>query len=102
MARDWYVYILSNNAHTLYVGATNGLPQRIRQHKDRTYETSFTARYTFDRCVYFERVGTQKAAIARERQIKKWPRRRKVVLIQTTNPNWIDLSGRWSLDRVLS
>ena len=102
MMSDWYVYIISNNAHTLYTGATNDLPARIRQHKDRTYETSFTARYTWDRCVYYECVGAQKAAILRERQIKGWPRRRRVALIQSMNPNWIDLSGRWSLDRVLS
>jgi putative endonuclease len=99
---DWYVYIVSNNAHTLYVGATNDLPRRIREHKNRSYVTSFTARYTFDRCVYYELVGNQRLAIEREQKIKKWPRHRKVALIQTINPNWIDLSTRWSLERILS
>ncbi len=99
---DWYVYIISNNAHTLYTGATHDLPKRIQQHKERTYATSFTARYTFDRCVYYEWVGAQTAAIEREQQIKRWPRRRRVALIESVNPNWIDLSARWALDRVLS
>ena len=95
-------YVISNNAHTLYTGATNDLPRRIREHKNRTYASSFTARYTFDRCVYYECVGDQKLAIRREQQIKKWPRRRRVALIQSVNPNWIDLSSRWSLERLFS
>ena len=99
---DWYVYSVSNNAHTLYTGATNDLPKRIQQHRDRTYVTSFTARYTFDRCVYYEWVGAQKPAIEREQQIKRWPRRRRVALIESVNPNWIDLSGRCALDRIFS
>jgi putative endonuclease len=42
---NWYFYIISNNAHTLYTGITNDLPHRIEQHKNRTYENAFTARY---------------------------------------------------------
>jgi len=99
---DWFVYIISNNAHTLYVGATNNLPRRIFEHKNRTYTTSFTARYTFDRCVYFECVGQKAAAIAREQQIKRWSRKKKVFLIQRINPEWSDLSARFSLERILS
>lgn len=98
----WFVYIISNNAHTLYVGATNDLPRRIRQHKDRTYENSFTARYTFDRCVYFESFPTQAAAIEREQQIKRWSRVKKIALIERENPWWDDLSLRFSLDRMFS
>ncbi|HEX6087373.1 MAG TPA: hypothetical protein VF266_22770 [Thermoanaerobaculia bacterium] len=41
------------------------------------YESSFTARYTFDRCVYFEHFPTQAEAIAREQQPKGWSRKRK-------------------------
>jgi putative endonuclease len=52
--RSWYVYIMSNNAHTLYIGIAADLPRRVEQHKSRIFKTSFTARYTFDRCVYFE------------------------------------------------
>ena len=99
---DWFVYIISNNAHTLYTGATNDLPKRIREHKNGSYESSFTARYTFDRCVYYEHVGEKKAAIVREQQIKKCPRTRRVKLIQAMNPNWLDLSQGWSLAWLLS
>jgi len=95
--RSWYVYIMSNNAHTLYVGMTHDLLRRVEQHKRRLYLTSFTARYTFDRCVYFEVCPTKHQAARRERQIKAWSRSKKVTLIQSTNPNWIDLSSAWKI-----
>jgi putative endonuclease len=93
---DWYIYIVSNNAHTLYAGMTNDLVQRIEQHKNRTYENAFTARYTFDRCVYFELLSSKHAAARREQRIKRWSRAKKVALIQKLNPNWLDLSSSWS------
>ena len=92
--------MISNNAHRLYVGMTNDLPTRIREHKSKTYESSFTARYTFDRCVYFEHCGLKQAAARRERQIKSWSRAKKVALIEVTNPWWDDLSARFSLERM--
>jgi len=58
---QWYVYIMSNRAHTLYTGMTNDLPTRVTEHKERTYPNAFTARYTFDRLVYYEEVGDEKA-----------------------------------------
>jgi len=67
---DWYVYIVSNNSHTLYTGMTNDLPNRVRQHKDRTHENAFTARYTFDRLVWFETQPSKSAAAKRERRIQ--------------------------------
>ena len=87
----WFVYIISNNAHTLYTGMTNDLPNRIAEHKNKTYENAFTARYTFDRLVYFEALESKSAAAKRERQIKAWSRAKRVGLIQSINLNWIDL-----------
>jgi putative endonuclease len=78
----WCVYILSNNAHTLYVGSTNDLLRRLPEHKQKIYEKAFTARYTFDRCVYYEHVDSEQAARAREKQIKGWTRAKKIALIQ--------------------
>ena len=92
----WYVYIISNNAHTLYVGTTDDLPRRIYEHKTKRYKTAFTARYTFDRCVYFEVLTSAAAAEKRERQIKGLLRKKKIALIQEKNPNWIDLASSWS------
>jgi putative endonuclease len=88
----WCVYILSNKAHTLYVGSTNDLLRRVHEHKTGVHPEAFTARYTFDRLVYFEFVGTESAARAREKQIKGWLRAKKVALIQDRNPWWHDLT----------
>ncbi|MGZ4810022.1 MAG: GIY-YIG nuclease family protein [Thermoanaerobaculia bacterium] len=93
---EWYVYIVSNNSHTLYTGMTNNLPRRVIEHKDRLFRNAFTARYTFDRLVYFESAATKSAAARRERQIKAWRREKRVALIQSVNPNWIDLSSSWT------
>jgi putative endonuclease len=87
-----YVYILSNKSHRLYIGATTDLVQRITQHRDKKYETAFTARYNFDRLVYYEVLPDYAAALRRERAMKQWHRARKVALIQSKNPNWLDLT----------
>ena len=96
---DWYVYIASNKAHTLYTGMTDDLPQRVAQHKNGTFPNAFTARYTFDRLVHYELAGDKRAAARREKQVKNWPRAKRVALIQADNPNWDDLSARWDLAR---
>jgi putative endonuclease len=93
---DWYVYIVSNNAHTLYAGITDDLTNRVRQHKERAFPNAFTARYTFDRLVWFETQPSKFAAAKREREIKGWSRAKKVALIQAMNPNWIDLHRTWA------
>ena len=93
--KHYYVYILSNDAHTLYVGMTDDLPKRFQQHKERVDPEAFTARYTFDRLVYFEVLDSVDAAAAREKQLKGWTRRKKVALIQEKNPRWHDLSTTW-------
>jgi putative endonuclease len=88
----WYVYIVSNSAGTIYTGMTNDLLDRARQHKDRTYANGFTARYTFNRLVYFETHPTKFDAARREKQVKSWTRAKRVALINGMNPEWNDLS----------
>lgn len=92
MTKPWAVYIMSNSAHTLYTGITNDLPRRVREHKERKFENAFTARYTFNRLVWYEFAASQEDAAQREKQIKRWTRARRVALIQKTNPNWNDLA----------
>ena len=91
-----YTYILSNDTHRLYIGATNDLPRRVYEHKHRLFANAFTARYTYDRLVYFEVFNSVDEAFARERQLKGWKRIRKVALIQSVNPRWHDLSRSWT------
>ena len=89
--RLFFVYIMSNTSMTLYTGVTNSLSKRAADHKNGV-GSEFTARYHFDRCVYFETFDSILDAIAREKQIKGWTRARKIALIKTINPEWRDLT----------
>ena len=92
---DYYVYILASPSRTLYVGVTNHLERRIRQH--RAGESEFTARYNITRLVHYEVTNsvTVAVAIAREKEIKAWRRAKKVALIEQDNPAWDDLAAKW-------
>jgi putative endonuclease len=92
LARQYYVYILTNNSKTLYTGVTNNLPRRIYEHKNKLVE-GFTKKYNLTKLVYYEISEDVRSAIAREKQIKGWLRSKKINLIESTNPEWKDLSS---------
>ena len=91
---DYYVYILASRSRTLYVGVTNDLQRRLYEHRDPS-RTGFTTRYNVTRLVHLESTPDVKSAIAREKQIKSWSRKRKVELVEEANPTWVDLSEGW-------
>lgn len=92
--KQYYVYIMTSRTGTLYTGMTNDLKRRVYQHKEKLIE-GFTKRYNVTRLVYFEEFGNVHDAIAREKQIKGWLRRKKIDLIESLNPKWRDLSEEW-------
>jgi putative endonuclease len=92
--RDYWVYILANMHHTLYVGVTGNLEERVFEHKN-ALTPGFASRYGLDRLVYFESTNDVHAALAREKQLKGWTRRRKITLIEAENPQWTDLAEDW-------
>ena len=93
-----FVYILTNkNKKVLYIGVTSDIVKRIYQHKNKHYR-GFTSRYNCDLLVYFEEYSDIVEAIAREKQLKKGNRKRKIALVETKNPNWNDLSEGWVFD----
>ncbi len=94
MTREYFVYIMTNRSGTLYVGVTNNLLYRVHQHKNAP-ESTFTGRYKMTRLAYFESTPDVTAAIAREKQLKGWTRKRKIALVASTNPRWLDLSEGW-------
>ena len=63
---------------------------RISEHKQDLIE-GFTKRYGVHRLVHFEVFDDMETAIRREKQVKKWPRARKLALIEASNPEWRDL-----------
>ena len=91
-SKSYYIYIITNNARTLYTGVTNNLIRRVYEHKHKLIP-GFTARYNIDKLVYFEVLEDARAAIAREKQIKGWVRNKKIALIEEVNPGWEDLSA---------
>jgi len=85
------VYIMASRRNgTLYVGVTNNLAVRAHQH--RTGEGSeFTRKYGVTRLVWYEFHSDINEAITSEKRIKKWERRWKLELIESFNPEWMDL-----------
>ncbi|MBB6216331.1 putative endonuclease [Anaerosolibacter carboniphilus] len=88
----YYVYILTNLSNkVLYTGITNNLERRLYEHKHKLIK-GFTEKYNVNKLIYFDSTTDVKSAIAREKQIKGWTRRKKVELIESVNPLWKDLS----------
>ena len=89
---QYYVYILCNsNKNVIYTGVTNDLIRRVYEHKNHLDKGSFTSRYNIENLVYFEVTSDVESAILREKQIKGYNRERKNKLIESKNPDWIDL-----------
>ncbi len=76
-----YVYVLSSGFKHLYMGVTSDLKKLVGQHQRGTYPCGFTERYNIKQLVYFERFPFLAAAIAREKQLKRWSRVKKIRLI---------------------
>ena len=92
--KRYYVYILSSKGRVLYIGMTGFLMARVLQHKAGEVD-SFSQKYHVNHLVYYEVFQYVNNAIARETQMKKWRREKKVALIEATNPTWEDLAADW-------
>jgi len=91
---EYWVYIMASLSGTLYTGVTGTLFARVMQHKSGEIE-GFTRQYKCNRLVYHERFEDVRMAIAREKQIKRWRRSKKIALIEKMNPRWEDLAEHW-------
>ena len=81
----------SSNGKVVYVGVTNDLYRRVREHKSHS-QKGFCERYNCDNLLYYEVYSDIRNAIAREKELKGWTRKRKEELIRTLNPERKDLS----------
>lgn len=91
MDRKYYVYIVSNYRRTvLYIGITGDLCKRVWEHKQEL-EVGFTKQYHLHDLLYYEIFSDPLSAIEREKQLKRWSRRKKNILIVKMNPGLIDL-----------
>jgi len=87
---NFYVYITASPTGTLYIGMTNDLIRRIAEHKEGKIE-GFSKKYSCKKLVYYEHYSDVYVAINREKQLKKWNRKKKEKLIKTLNSHWNDL-----------
>lgn len=91
MSRAFYVYILASQRNgTLYIGVTNDIARRIWEHREGR-GSNFTRRYHVKTLVHVETFDSISLAIQRETNLKRWPRRWKIALIEQNNPTWSDL-----------
>lgn len=88
----FHVYIMASASGVLYIGVTNHLEARVMQHKQKLVP-GFSQTYNTTKLVYFEPFTDIRNAIAREKQLKRWRREKKVFLIEKQNPRWLDLSA---------
>jgi len=94
VGKEYFVYIMTNKSRTLYTGVTNNLERRVYEHKNKLIP-GFTSKYNITRLVWYESGDNIHVAIAREKQIKGWLRAKKIALIESMNPDWLDLSEDW-------
>jgi len=92
--KTYCVYILGSLSGTLYIGMTSNLHARVFAHKFHRRE-GFTDRYGIERLLYWESFDELSKAINREKQLKGWRRSKKIPLIESLNPHWVDLARDW-------
>jgi putative endonuclease len=95
MRRTFYVYILASESRDLFVGVTNNLVGRMSEHRHARDPYRRVFRHHGARLVHVEAAGEARDAMLREKQLKGWSRRRKIRLIERTNPAWEDLAAHW-------
>ena len=101
MPRDYnfWVYIVTNRNHwVLYIGVTNRLSRRAWEHREGS-GAGFASDYRCKKLIYYEHYRDVRDAFARETQLKKWSRPKKITLINRLNPSWLDLSVEILQDR---
>ena len=90
--KEYFVYLMTNAFNTvIYTGVTNDLERRVHEHKQGS-GSRFTRKYKMAKLVYFESCSDVYNAIEREKQIKAGSRLKKMRLIESMNPRWVDLS----------
>ena len=95
---SYYVYIITNKYRsTFYIGITNNLQSRLHQHKENIESNikTFASKYELQFLVYYEKFVWVNEAIAREKELKKWNRDKKLKLIKDQNPTFEFLNGNF-------
>jgi putative endonuclease len=96
METTFYVYILASGpCGYLYIGQTENLERRTREHRSAAFADAYTSRHAIHHLVYYETWPSRTEAKRREAVLKKLARTKKFRLIEQTNPHWADLAAAW-------
>ena len=90
MRKVYYVYILRNRSGNFYIGITSNLIKRVWEHKNKLAR-GFTQKYNIDILIYYEVYDDPQTAMAREKQLKNWSRKKKIALITKVNPKFEEI-----------
>ena len=93
----YFGYIVGSSSGTLYIGVTNDIERRMREHKSGEFEC-FAAKYGCSRLLHYEEFDNILKAIWREKELKGWRRAKKIALIEKRNPRWADLAEQWGAE----
>ena len=94
VAQHFFVYILASRSQALYTGVTRDLLRRVHEHRTGSLP-GFTRKYRITKLVYFEQTRSARVAFQREREIKGWSKSKKIRLVESSNPGWLDLARDW-------
>ena len=80
----YFVYILRTSKNTLYVGQTNNLEKRMKEHKEKSRKSAKYLRMFSDfTLVYSEKYYSRSEVLMREAELKKLSKGEKEVLIRS-------------------
>ncbi|NJB81690.1 GIY-YIG nuclease family protein [Wenyingzhuangia aestuarii] len=77
----YYVYILKCSDDSFYTGITNNISRRLEEHQSAKCYNSYTSKRLPIKLVWVQEFTNPELAIAKEKQLKGWSRRKKQALI---------------------
>jgi len=81
----YFVYILNCSDNTFYTGVTNNMDRRVAEHNEGLDPFCYTVKRRPLELVFLQEFQEIKEAIAFEKQVKGWSRKKKLAII---NDNW--------------
>ena len=79
---SFYIYILKCADNSYYTGHTDDLERRLAQHQQRYFPDCYTAARLPVELLFSQEVPTREEALAFERRIKGWSRRKKEAMMR--------------------
>ena len=92
--KKYYVYIVKCNDGTYYTGVTNDLDRRIGEHTEGNDSKNYTFKRRPISLQWFAEFSDIKQAIEKEKQIKRWSKKKKEAIINEDYESLIEYSKK--------